>query len=304
MFRDEWWGAGLNAVVFAASLLLLVLFYRKRQEEEAWLPAKLFGYSVLGAFTFSLNELRLPLGFAVFLLFVVARPKLNREAKHRAAYLGLCLFLLQWIAPSLEKSEYERVRIVPAAEMNMYDFDFAAHWSSVTKKFQLSGETRLERFEAGYKADGALLQMHYEGIERRPEGNYDFFRIELEPEKTRFKISRRQVKEWVQYDRSVSIRRFFRQLDDTELASLKPGTDFHYYGLQAEGSSFNYGIKEGKKYVLEETGGIREIDNSSLPVRGYWLKACGDRLMQSSNRVGCEERVDYLFDAVLGKTNK
>lgn len=298
MFRDEWWVAGLNAVVFAASLLLLVLFYRNRQETEAWLPVKLLGYSVLGAFTFSLNELRLPLGFAVFLLFIFARQKMNREAKHRAAYLGLCLFLLQWIAPSLEKSVYERIRIVPAAEMNMYDFDFAAHWSGVAEKFQLSGETRLERFEAGYKADGALLQMRYEGIEPRPEGNYDYFRIELEPEKARFKIFRRQVDQWVQYDRSVPIRRFFRQLDGTELASLKPGADFPYYSLQAEGSSVNYGIKESKKYILEETGGIRQIDNSSLPVHGYWLMACGDR---SS---GCEERADYLFDAVLGKTNK
>lgn len=99
MFGDEWWKTGANAPVFAISLLLLVLFYRKRREDESWLPLKLLGYSVLGAFAFMMNGLRLPLGFAAFLLFLFARPKANREAKHRATYFGLCLFLLQSIAP-------------------------------------------------------------------------------------------------------------------------------------------------------------------------------------------------------------
>jgi hypothetical protein len=297
MFGDEWWKTGINAAVFAVSLLLLVLFYRKRQEDESWLPFKLLGYSVLGAFAFIMNGVRLPLGFAAFLLFLFARPKANREAKHRAAYLGLCLFLLQSITPPLTKMAYERIRTVPAAEMNMYDFDFAAHWKSVSALFELSENTRLESFEAGYKADGTLLQMRYEGIERRPKG-YDYFQVELDPVKAKFKIVRRSIEGWVQYDRSVPAVRFFRQLDDTELTRLKPGPNFPSYGLKVQGASVNYAIREGKKYVLDASGGIREIDNASLPVQGYWLRACGDRSMQSPYHVGCEEWADYIFDAV------
>lgn len=164
--------------------------------------------------------------------------------------------------------------------------------------FELSGDTRLESFEAGYKADGTLLQMRYEGIERRPKGNYDYFQVELDPKKAAFKIVRRSIQEWVQYERSVPAARFFRQLDNTELTRLKPGPNFSYYGMKAEGASVNYAIKEGKKYVLDASGSIREIDNASLPVQGYWLRTCGDRSAQSPYHVGCEEWADYIFDAV------
>ncbi|TMV50770.1 hypothetical protein FE783_08800 [Paenibacillus mesophilus] len=298
MFGDEWWKTGINAAVLAVALLLIAMFYRKRQEDESWLPLKLLGYSVLGAFAFVLNGLRLPLGFAAFLLFLFARPKANREAKHRAAYLGLCLFLLQSLTPPLTKMAYERIRTVPAAETNMYSFEFSAHWRSVSALFELSGDTRLESFEAGYKADGTLLHMRYEGIERHPKGNYDYFQVELDPEKAKFKIVRRGIQEWVQYERSVPAERFFRQLDDTELTRLRPGPNFSYYGIKVQGSSVNYAIKEGRKYMLDRSGGIREIDNASLPVQGYWLRACGDRSAQPPYHVGCEGWADYIFEAV------
>lgn len=223
---------------------------------------------------------------------------MNREVKHRAAFLGLCLFLLQWIAPPLERMAYERTRLVAATEMNLYAFDFAAHWADVSALFRLTEETRLERFEAGYSADGTLLHMRYEGVERRPEGHYDYVRAELDPDKSAFRIKRSRVEQWVQFDRSIAIRRFFRQLDATELASLRPGTDFPYYGLSAKGSSVNFGIKDSTTYILEESGLARAIANDSLPVQGFWLRSCADRSLPPQGRVGCGERTDYILDAV------
>ncbi|MCA0757753.1 hypothetical protein KP806_22070 [Paenibacillus sp. N4] len=51
------WSASL---VTAFIIVMLVVFYRNRSEPENGLAWKLVGYSLLGGFTFSLNDIRLP----------------------------------------------------------------------------------------------------------------------------------------------------------------------------------------------------------------------------------------------------
>ncbi|MEF3313236.1 hypothetical protein PV433_30545 [Paenibacillus sp. GYB004] len=278
------------AVTITASLLILGWIARSRQEHEPYLFLKLFGYSALGASTFIFNGIRLPLGFLLFLLFL-ARPRTNPKVKRRAALFGLCLFLLNAAAPSWEKMIYERDITVTAPAGNLFALDFGNHWRTVTAKLDISGDTRLERFEARYESDGDIQRLRYEWTEKRSDG-FIYYWAELEPGKSKLIVKRNRLEGgWIQFDRSIPVSRFLQKLDEADLRLLKPGTDFPYYSLKADGASVNYGIKDTKSFMLRENG-ISPIEPSRLPVLGYWLAACG-----SGSPHGCDERADYLFDS-------
>lgn len=153
----------------------LFLLYQRRQVSENYLFLKLLGYTLLGGFTFSINELRLPLGFVVFLIFF--RPGQNKQIKQLAAYLGLLLYLLQLAVPVVENYVFERPREIPAMGSNLYTFDFTEHWRTVRETFDMEQDAALSRFDAAY-----------------------------DNEQT-FSIKRNRIEgPWLQYGRSVSVR--------------------------------------------------------------------------------------------------
>ena len=77
-------------------LSLLVILYRRRSTNEAGLVFKIVGYFLLGAFTLNLNNVGLPLGFVIYLLFF-RNPTTNPEIKRQAALLGLVLYVAQFL---------------------------------------------------------------------------------------------------------------------------------------------------------------------------------------------------------------
>ncbi len=86
-----WWPL-FNLLLFS----LLVILYRRRSTDEAGLVFKIAGYFLLGAFTFNLNNVGLPLGFVIYLLFF-RHPPTNPEIKQQAALLGLVLYISQFL---------------------------------------------------------------------------------------------------------------------------------------------------------------------------------------------------------------
>ena len=76
----------------------LLYLSKKKRDSEAKFPLKIIGYYILGVFAFKFNEIALPLGFIIYLLFF--RPKVNADIKRQAAIFGLIIFILvQWITP-------------------------------------------------------------------------------------------------------------------------------------------------------------------------------------------------------------
>lgn len=79
--------------IIAILLVLLVLYvlYTKRETNEDLLGLKLFGYYILGVFSFTIGSITLPLGF---LLSLLLRPKMNAGIKRGASIFGLIMFIL------------------------------------------------------------------------------------------------------------------------------------------------------------------------------------------------------------------
>lgn len=90
----------LSSLSIVLIVIGLIVLYSKRTESEKGLAWKLVGYVLLGGFTFSLNEIRLPLGFFGYWLFF-RKPKPNAGMKHRAALLGLLLYFIQLLVSRL-----------------------------------------------------------------------------------------------------------------------------------------------------------------------------------------------------------
>ncbi|PYI52953.1 hypothetical protein [Paenibacillus flagellatus] len=293
-----WVGAGALAV----SLLALVGLYRCRREDEPLLGPKLLGCLALGAFSIAAGDFRFPLGFAAFALLFF-RLKRIRRAKLGAAVLGLCLLMLYGISPSIENRLFERDRSIAMTDTRMGRFDFESHWGDVTAAFAVSGDARLEKFEMSYEANGKLLTLAHEWLDRRPEGGFVYYRARLDPDDAEVVVSRSRLDgPWMQYDRSVPMSRFARMLHEADWSRLRPAggpAPYYYYSLKADGSSVNYAIKDASKFAVSGDK-LQPIDNASLPVQGYWILACGALTAQGPSSVGCDAWADFLFDSSFG----
>ncbi|QYR19461.1 hypothetical protein KZ483_16210 [Paenibacillus sp. sptzw28] len=258
---------------------------------------KLIGYTLLAGFTFSINGIKLPLGFIVFLAFL-SRPKLNAAVKHRAAYLGLFLFIFQLIAPSVQNYIFEHPREIAAEGTNAYELDFEKNWLAVKNEFDVNQDARMEKFDIGYQQSGEINQLRYEFIEREQEG-FIYYRVNLNIADQRLVVKRNRIEGlWPQYERSVSISHFFEQLNDYDIRKLAPQPDYSNYALTltAEGSQISYADKDTKKYIIQGDR-IDEITNMELPVTGFIFRVCAGA--GEPGFIDCKERIDYFYDAVF-----
>lgn len=90
------------AVIQSAALVGLYFVYRKKEQEEAGFATKLLGYFLLGCFSFRIDSVPVPLGFAAHLLFF--RPTVHGSLKRRAACIGFIAFLTGLLCRSLNET--------------------------------------------------------------------------------------------------------------------------------------------------------------------------------------------------------
>lgn len=70
----------MASIVYTVILIVSFLFLVwKNDDKESYFPLKIIGYFILGSFAFNFNQISLPLGFVVYLIFF--RPKLNVQVK-------------------------------------------------------------------------------------------------------------------------------------------------------------------------------------------------------------------------------
>ncbi|MGN7454044.1 hypothetical protein ACTHPH_04395 [Paenibacillus pasadenensis] len=164
------------------AVLALAFIYSRRKEQERHLLWKLLGYLLLGAFMLRLNGFPLPLGYALFLLLLQAKPKPNRAAKHSAAFAGLLLFFLTLALPAAEQGWLERERSYPVEAAQISQLSLQDDWERFKGEDAASSEDRLERFEFVYDRSGAVIQLNYAVNVWSGNGSYRY-QVEYAPEK-------------------------------------------------------------------------------------------------------------------------
>ncbi|WP_409340470.1 hypothetical protein [Paenibacillus sp. MBLB4367] len=123
-------------------IVVLAVLYRKHSEPENGLAWKLIGYFLLGGFTLTLNDTRLPLGFAVYWLFF-RKAKPNRGIKHMAALLGLLLYVSQLMMPGIAGVLESQPRDTFISNVSIEQLGLDGVWKMVAARTPVSSQARL-----------------------------------------------------------------------------------------------------------------------------------------------------------------
>ncbi|AJY73459.1 hypothetical protein VN24_00995 [Paenibacillus beijingensis] len=283
-------------ILFLGLLLVLVALYRRRSVQENWLGWKLVGYLFLGGFTLSINEVKLPLGFTVYLL-LFRKLKPNSKIKNKAALLGLLVYVSQLLVPAFAGMVDWHPREMAIRNVSIEQLGMDGVWKTVTAQAPVSKQAKLLSYEMVLSSRGEVLELTFRLVER-DEGRFIHTDAVYDVQEQILTLKRSSTDQWLQYNRQISAEHFFARVVELHLMNLRSAGDHPYVKLELmeDGTPVNYGIKEGHKFGVDEKG-VYEIVNEQLPVTGNWISACGFRVY-AEHYSGCEDRVDYLFDIV------
>ncbi|MEF3305713.1 hypothetical protein [Paenibacillus sp. GYB003] len=289
-------------ILFTAMLVVVpAVLYRKRSEPENGLAWKLIGYLLLGGFTLSLNDTRLPLGFAVYwLLFRKAKP--NRGIKHKAALLGLLLYVSQLMMPGIAGVLESRPRDTVIRNVSMEQLGLDGVWKMVAARVAVSSQARLLSYETVVASDVGVKELSFHLVDRDDRGRYIHTEASYDVSGQSVALKRSWTDEWLQFPRQIMAKHFFERAQSLHLMDLKPsGGDHRLVKLELleDGTQVNYGMKDAHTLGVDEQG-VFKIREEQLPVQAYVMIACG--VPQSVHPVyGCEDPAYYLFD-IAGTT--
>ena len=181
-------------VILIVSFLFLVL---KKGEAESYFPIKIIGYFILGSFAFNFNQIPLPLGFVVCLLFF--RPTINVDVKRMASVFGVLAFILvYWILP-FAIHEWESRPIFIEHELgSVYTMNYQDEYELIKQELKLENQNlRLEDFEVEYVKDGRITDLSWQLVGQN--GNsYKLYQIRYEIGKSRYRVTNSQLEKWLQ----------------------------------------------------------------------------------------------------------
>ncbi|QJC50794.1 hypothetical protein HGI30_03905 [Paenibacillus albicereus] len=167
----------------------LVWLYRKSSPDEPNRGWKLFGYVVLGAFSFRFDTFSIPLGFLLCIPLIVGTRR-NFKAKRAAAIIGLAVFAAGVAIPALEESLFERQRSFAVQSGPQERIDLAGDWRRMAEGSDSSG--RLERFELVQEPDGRIRSLQYHVAARDGRGAYEI-EVRYAPEKGQAVLERTRI---------------------------------------------------------------------------------------------------------------
>jgi hypothetical protein len=295
----------MASIVYTVLLIVIVLFLiKKKMDEESNFPLKIMGYFILGSFAFTFNQIALPVGFVVYLLFF--HPKVNGQVKRKAAVLGVMAFVIvHWMIP-IAIEEYENRTISIEHKLSsIYTINFRDEYEVVSKKLNLEmDQWRLENFEVNYSENGSITDLSWQLIWQN--GNsYKHYLIRYATDKKRYEVTYSHSDSWLQYDRLIAAEHFFENINMLDIESITElKGNYNSYVIKSTGEQIPYGMKNTKRFVVID-GEVKRLEDERLPVECYYIstfamkKTGEERTSQGNSKIETfegTELVDYLFD--------
>jgi hypothetical protein len=261
--------SGVYTVLFVVSILYLV---RKKVEEEANFLPKIIGYFILGSLNLTLNEVSLPLGFFVYLLFF--RPRVNIRAKQMAAYLGVFAFILTfWILPFADNQLVSLPKSIDSELGSVYEIDFKHENERIIHEIGLEEKDwKLEDFEVEYGKDSRIINLRWQ-LAIQNDSHFDLYKIQYDTDKSRYQVRHSEADSWLQYDRLVVAWRFFEILDGLNIKEITEAKgSYSSYIIRSSGDREGYATEDLANMTVLE-GEIQELEDEELPVEGYSISS-------------------------------
>jgi len=257
----------------------LSYIYSKSDKEEENIIFKIIGYFFLGAFLFRFNEFPIPLGFLVFLIFF--KPIVNKVAKTRAAYLGLLVLFIGIISPMVSNYYFERPVEVVASSSNIYMLDTKEDWQKIQEKIGYPRDLKIEDFRVNYEEDGQIRDFRYDLVGYL-ENEIILYRVKLLPDKQVYSINAIKIDQWAQYGRLVIADRFFEALEKVNLKEVvNQEKKLEWYVVASRGEYIT-SVEDATHFMYEE-GKMTRVDNSDLPISGFYISLYGMRQISKTS---------------------
>lgn len=299
-YNTSYYGILLPIVFTVLVIGSLVMLYRKRTDPENGLGWKLVGHMLLGGFTFTINSMRLPLGFAAYLLFF-RRPRPNLAVKHKAALLGLLMFALQLVVPWIENKMTPELRNTTMRNISVEELGVDGVWKMIAARSPVNHNARIESFETVLAGNGQIKQLKFEFVE--PDSAPDRFlhtSATYRAEDQSVEVKRYKTDGWVQFPRQMMAEHFIERIQTLKLMDLKPtGGDHQYVKLELflDSMQGSYAMKGENNFGIDEKG-VYPISNDQLPVTATLLQVCAPQSLDPTS--ACDDLAHYFFDIVEG----
>lgn len=283
----------MSIQVISTLLVLIpsVFIYKKyKTESEEFILLKLVGYYLLGSFRFNFNKVALPAGFIIYLMFF--RPQINKSVKNKITYLGLLVFICGILSPFIQKSYFERQRVVNGSSTNIYTIDFKRDYDAIKQKLGISESTKLEDFNASFDGSGAITELRYTLITKYATGIV-LYHVNFLSNKKKYIIKPIKVSEWLQYDRLINDDQFLYVLKNLDLKQIKPQEEYPFYTIGCRGDCTSWGVKDFENFLIT-TNGLKKLSNEELPVDGYSFWIYGNK-KTSANSYTNDSNIAYIL---------
>lgn len=280
------------------TIIVVVILYRKSEEDESYLLLKLFGFTILGAFWLDFNELRLPLGFVVFLVFF-RKLNVNVETKHIAAGLGLGLLVLSIIIPQVEDIIFERTHHVDLLDDNFYSGSLEDELEHIKDEFDMEHDTvELRGLDMTIHKDGRYNYLSIGLSEQTHDGTINYS-INLSDDRKSLEVTRYKVSEedgeYLNHLVFVDAMVVLANLDLITSSML----DFQgkkFYQFRTDGQAVTYDVDGDSNFQINTVGKIK-VENSQLPVRAIVVDVCGSKEVNERRYpVKCGPSEHFLLD--------
>ncbi|GEM_PF-2908306 len=263
-------------------LIAFIFIYRRyKTDDEEFLILKLIGYYLLCSFKFNFNSLALPVGFIVYA--AIFRPNTNKSVKKAIAYLGLFVFFCGILTPFIEKSYFERERVISASSNNIYTIDLNADYNAIKQKMGINEHAKFEDFEADFAQTGSINRLSYTFLTNDSKGIV-LYKVNYNADKSKYIIKPTKVNQWLQYNRLISEEQFFYGLNYLDLKKAIPREEYPYYTVRCSGDYSNWAVKDFDNYLITDKG-FKQINHEELPVEGYVFWVYGNKKTDEGNHI-------------------
>ena len=148
---------GLIGIIIA----YLIYLYMKKGEVENYLGLKLIGFYLLGAFTFNFNSsyLIIPVGFAIYLLFMKNKERSNSIIKKKACIMGLIIVCFGWLNSIIYNKVEYRDREIPIKNISIKTL--RADYEIIKKELGIDDVASVGSLDLQYDENNKIRSLSY-----------------------------------------------------------------------------------------------------------------------------------------------
>lgn len=142
-------------------LYLVYLYVKKYEEKENYLGLKLIGFYLLGSFTFNFNNFSfiIPVGFAVYLLFMSNKQRKNNIIKKKACTMGLIIVCFGWVNTMIYNAVEYRDREITVKNLSVKNL--RNDYEVIKKELGIDDIASVESLDLEYKENNKIRSLSY-----------------------------------------------------------------------------------------------------------------------------------------------